>query len=210
MSLILMATMGSGMLASRYLLRWGVEVPFVRYPLNVAVGYGVFLILVRLWISYVNRMSSAAETALDLAEEVGMPDVDLSNLSSSGGGGGGGGSSFGVSLPDIDVSGGDGEGCVVLAVLGVLVAVILGAGAYLIYIAPEMLSEIAFDAMLASSLVKVTKTMERQGWVVSAVRGTIIPFSIVMVMTIILAYTVHWACPSASTIGESLSCPASQ
>lgn len=202
MSLILLATMGAGMLASRFLLGWGVQVPFVRYPLNVVLSYGVFLLLVRLWISYVNEEESHADTALDLLEETGLPDIPLSSVRGGGGGG------INLNLPDIDV--GDGDGCAVLAVLALLIAVILGAGGYLLYTAPEILSEVAFDAMLASSLVKVTRRMERQGWIVSAVRGTIIPFSIVLATTLALAYTMHRTCPSASTVREALSCPASQ
>lgn len=195
MSLILLATIGSGLLSSRLLLRWGVEAPLARYPLNVAISYAVFLVFVRLWISYVNDESSHMETTMDVLEETGMPELPVPRLRGA----------FDPSLPDVDL--GDGDGCAVLAVLALLIAAILGAGGYLIYTAPEILSEVAFDAMLASSLVRVTRRMERQGWVVSAVRGTIVPFSIVLAMTLALAYTMHRTCPAASTIRQALACP---
>jgi hypothetical protein len=202
MSLILASTVGAGLLASRCLLRWGVDAPMLRYPLNVVISYAVFLILVRLWISYVNDEATHLDTALDVVDETGLPNMHFS------GGGGRASSLPDVGLPDLDI--GDGDGCAVLAVLAILVAVILGAGGYLIYTAPEILTEAAFDAMLASSLVKVTNRLERQGWVVSIVRGTALPFTIVLLVTIGLAYTMHRTCPMASTVREALACPESK
>lgn len=212
MMLILMATTVSGIVASRVLLWCGIGSVTVRYPLNVAIAYLVFLGLVRLWIVYVHSGSSGPDLDIDLdGADVGETDIvgeftgsmpGTGGSSPGGGGGGGGGSWFSFDGFDLD-----GEGALILIVLGILVLVILSAGAYLIWVAPEILGEAAFNAVLAANLVKVSNRLEREGWVEGVVRATVVPFGIVMVMTCVLAYVVHHSCPVASTVREALSCP---
>lgn len=191
MMLILMATTASGVLASRALLWWGIGSVKVRYPLNVAIAYLVFLLLVRLWIAYVR--SSSTGSSEDLLE------VDDFASPSSPAGGSSWFDGFGLDL--------DGEGALILIVLAVLILVILSAGAYLVWMAPEILGEAAFNAVLAANLVKVSNRLEREGWIEGVVRATWIPFGAVLAITLVLAFVVHNTCPPASTMREALSCP---
>lgn len=98
MTLLVMLTGGTGLLASFLLLQAGVERMALRYPLALAVAYGVFLLLLWLWLRTKTE---------DWAD---VPDVDLDLLPSSGrgattwssGGGGqfgGGGASAGFDTP---------------------------------------------------------------------------------------------------------------
>ena len=77
----------------------------------------------------------------------------------------------------------------------------------LIWAAPEILTEAAFEAVLASSLVRIANRLEREGWVVSVVKGTAVPFFVVFTVSLALAYGVHRTCPSARTLREALVCP---
>ena len=53
MSVILAAVISSGLLASKGLLELGISLQY-RYPIAVLVSYGVFLLLIRVWIWYVS------------------------------------------------------------------------------------------------------------------------------------------------------------
>lgn len=184
MSLILMATALTGLLATKVLLMLQVENIVIRYPLAVICAYLAFFLFVKLWLAYIT--ASEGFRGSDLVSDV-LPDLsgavpggntDIPGFSGGGGGSGGGGASAsfdGGGAPARSVlssgsSGGSGigeaagdavsgifdsdEGIMVLIVLGVLLAVIFGAGIYLIYIAPHILSEAAFDFLLGSSLLR--------------------------------------------------------
>jgi hypothetical protein len=93
MTLILAAVIASGVLASKCLLVIRVPLGF-RYPFAVLASYGVFLLLIRIWIWYVSVRQSGGS---------GMGGFSWSGGSSSGssfsfgGSSGGGGSSRGLS-----------------------------------------------------------------------------------------------------------------
>src|ERR1017187_1223509 len=100
MTVILAAVISSGVLASKCLMELGVSLRF-RYPIAVLASYGVFLLLIRVWIWYVTVHSLAG--------------FQLANLNFGGGGGqggsfglGGGGRGFGGGFPG--VCGGDSGG----------------------------------------------------------------------------------------------------
>jgi hypothetical protein len=56
MGVILAAVISSGVLASKCLLELGVSLRF-RYPIAVMISYGVFLLLIRMWIWYITVRS---------------------------------------------------------------------------------------------------------------------------------------------------------
>ena len=58
MSVILAAVIFSGILASKCLMELGVSLRF-RYPIAVLASYGVFLLLIRVWIWYVSVRTRA-------------------------------------------------------------------------------------------------------------------------------------------------------
>lgn len=123
---------------------------------------------------------------------------------SSGGGGGGGG---GFSFPSLDLSIDLDDGIWILLLLAVLVLVIFGAGAYLIYLAPEILPDIALNALLASCLTGAAKKAEAKGWLRSVFGATWIPLLLILLVTLGLAVAVHKTCPGAPKLMDALSCP---
>lgn len=100
----------------------------------------------------------------------------------------------------------DGEGglvsMVVLAVIGVIVAVVLGAGIYMIYEAPFILSEAAFEVVLAATLVRSSRTMNNPDWIGSVFRTTWIPFGISLLLAWVGALVIHSAYPEVTRISE--------
>ena len=72
---------------------------------------------------------------------------------------------------------GDG-GLIAMVVLIIIISVDLGVGIYMIYEAPFILSEAAFEVVLAASLVRSSRSMNDPDWIGSVFRTTWIPFGI--------------------------------
>jgi len=92
----------------------------------------------------------------------------------------------------------------VLIVLGLFLAAIFGAGLYLAYSAPVILSEAAFEALMATSLIKATKRMDDPDWMGSVFRSTIGPFLIILVLALLLAGTIESYWPNADKLMDVL------
>jgi hypothetical protein len=97
----------------------------------------------------------------------------------------------------------DDEGIVIVLILfGVLLVAIFGAGAWLVWEAPAILSEAAFEALLVSGLLKATKRIDRRGWMGSIFFATFLPFAIVLAMTVIFSAAVHHYFPDAVKLAD--------
>ncbi len=100
----------------------------------------------------------------------------------------------------------DGEGglvaMVVLTILGAVVAVVLGASVYMIYEAPFILSEAAFEVVLAASLVRSSRAMNDPDWIGSVFRTTRVPFGISLLVAWIGALVIQGYYPEVTRISE--------
>ena len=113
-------------------------------------------------------------------------------VSSSGGKGGG-------SLFDID-----GDGIVLLVLEIALVAVVFATSGYLIWCAPDVLTEAAFGAMLTGSLARTTKRQTSEGWIGGVLKKTWWPFALVMLVAIVFAGYAAAHFPEASTFRQAV------
>jgi hypothetical protein len=100
--------------------------------------------------------------------------------------------------------GGDGDGILLLILFALLVVAIFGAGAWVVYQAPTILSETAFHAMLAGGLIRTAKDTHDPGWLGSLVRSTAIPFGLVLVLSGVFGFEAHKHCPAATTARQVL------
>lgn len=77
MLLILVLTGGFGFFASWSLLELGISALWIRYPLAVVLAYGVFLLLLRLWLAYQRRRRGSTGDSVDLSDllDPGLLDV---------------------------------------------------------------------------------------------------------------------------------------
>ena len=91
---------------------------------------------------------------------------------------------------------------VVMTVIGSVVAIVLGAGIYMIYEAPFILSEAAFQVVLAASLVKSSRAMNEPDWIGSVFRTTCIPFGLSLLVACVGALVIHSAYPQVTKISE--------
>jgi hypothetical protein len=238
MSVILMATASSGVLASKLLLSAGIENLAIRYPLSVVLAYLVFFLCIKLWLVYVTPQKKAGGAqSSELLDFIDIPVSDGGGAPSfqpGGGRFGGGGASDSFEIPVVGINDnggvvgeaashvaegagsaigkaadavGDDDGVpvmVALALLAALVAVILGSAIFLIYNAPVILSETAFQGVLAASLVKSTKKISSEEWVGSIFSATWKPFLVTCIMALVAGCLLHYYFPGATKIMEIL------
>ncbi|MGE0882293.1 MAG: hypothetical protein AB7P14_02000 [Blastocatellales bacterium] len=137
-----------------------------------------------------------------------MPSSNSSafNLGSSSGSlGGNSGGSSGGNWFDLDL-GDDGCGAIILLLLLIaLVFGVFGAGFYLIYQAPAIFAEAAFQAALASGLIKASNKIDAADWRGSVFKATWIPFVIVMILALAFGIAAHRYCPAATKVTEVFS-----
>jgi hypothetical protein len=227
MSLILMATCLSGALFSKLLLFLSVREPLIRYPLTATLSYLLFFLFIKLWLWYVStteqqKTANTVDAVMEMGDGVELtgdiiglqPVSAVKNFAGEGGcfGGGGASGSFGEAaeeagkcvgdkigdlVPDLD----EGAGFV-LVVLGVLLAIIFGAGLFLIYSAPTILSEAAFEFLLAGSLIKRSKRMDDPDWMGSVLRATWVPFAVVLAISFAAGWVLHVYYPQITRIAD--------
>jgi len=242
MSLILVATVCAGFLATRIMLALQLENVLVRYPLAVVFAYLVFFVSVKLWLKYITpvppqqKFQDNSPDPGDLLTDLPIPSPSDGGLVFQGGGGGfdGGGASSNFSETGMDfvddtsssidtgggigdavgdVVGGVAEGVgdeggaviiVVFAALAALMAVVIGSGAYLVYEAPFILSEAAFEFILAAGLLRGTKRIDSADWMGSVLKTTSIPFLMTLGLATLAGYLMHQYFPEVTRISELL------
>ena len=116
------------------------------------------------------------------------------------GGGGSSGSSFGLGgLGDLDA-----DGIILLILALALFAAIFLASGYVIWFAPDILSEAVFGATLAAGLARSAGKQDNEGWVAGVIKKTWWPFAIVLVLAEAVAIFAALNFPKASTLGQAL------
>ena len=113
-----------------------------------------------------------------------------------------GGKEIGKALGGIGDLGGDDIGAIILLI--VLAAAIFLASGYLIWMAPEILTEAAFGAALAAGLARKSKQQSAAGWVAGVVKKTWWPFAIVLVLAMVFAFYSKAHHPEAKTFREAI------
>lgn len=115
------------------------------------------------------------------------------NASGKGGGGG------------IDLDVGDGDGWLVVVLLVVAAALlcsVFAAVIFLVYSAPAVLADVAFQAMLAGGMVKSSQRWRDASWEMSLLKSTWIPFAVVFGLALVTAGLAVKLFPAAHTLPE--------
>jgi hypothetical protein len=229
MALIVGGTFFSGLLASKLMHLLGVQAMAIRYPLAVLASYLAFFALVRLWIACVLPSRRAhdkndAPDAVDFDVNGDVGSSGGSTLRSGGGSSGGAGATGNWDASEVTVqaiapstsgggSGGlsssgfdsdvDSDSVVVIVAFVALAAILLSAGAYVVYIAPEILLEAAFQAALATGLVRPTKKLREADWVGGVFKRTWWLFVLVALAAFLVGSVVSSVCPNATKASDA-------
>ena len=114
-------------------------------------------------------------------------------LSGSKGGGGG-----------FSIDGVDGDGLVLILLAIALVAIVFITSGYLIWCAPDVLTEAAFGAALAGTLTRSARKQAPNGWVAGVVKKTWWPFAVVLVAAVVFAGYTYKNFPQATTFRQAI------
>jgi hypothetical protein len=191
--------------------------------LAIVAAYLVFFLLVRLWLLYVSRQRGDFNFSIDIPDP-GLRQADSCRhvpeaFEGDGGTFGGGGSRGswsnssdqpvavdgvpGVSRGGIDLDFDFGEaGAIAIIVFAAVIAVLFGAGLYLIYEAPAVLSDAAFEMALSAGLLKSLKRMDRANWIGSVFRNTWKPFAVTACFALLFGVLAQHYCPGAHMLKE--------
>lgn len=129
-------------------------------------------------------------------------DGPSDGLASGGGGGGGsgGGSNGGDWGFDLD---GDGDFVVLLIGIVVVAAAVFGVVFYAVYSAPTFFAELLIDGGVGTWLYKRADVVNRPDWLSTAVRRSVWPVVVLVLMFVGLALTMQHVAPSATTLGQA-------
>lgn len=167
-------TMGIGFLMSKLTFASGMQSLPARYFLTGITAYLGFLLGVRLWLWFVDASKDRGSDKLDAGDTLDLVDMSLELGDSAAGSSadvlGGLGEGIGAAA---------GEGCLPVLFIGLLALV---AALLFSFIGPELLIEMAFEAVLAGSLVSTMRLGREPDWLWAALRKTIGTFLIIMLL----------------------------
>jgi hypothetical protein len=223
MAIIALLTGAAGFLASWALLHLGVGSMPWRYLSAMLFAYGVFFLLLRLWLHLHGRR-------MELSEDVELGDllVELPATADPGFGGAGGdfggagaSASFadvappsapvpdvaaadgGIDLSDVGDLGGADESTVPLVVVGALLLVVLSSF-WVVWVAPTLLAELLVDCALVGGLYRRLRRQEQRDWQLTALRRTILPFAATTGLFALAGWLLQSAVPTARTLSEAM------
>ncbi len=98
----------------------------------------------------------------------------------------------------------DGDGVVLLVLAVLLIGVVLITSGYLIWCAPDVLTEAAFGAGLTGALSRPTANHAGEGWVAGVVKKTWWPFALVLVAAMAFAGWSAAHYPEAATFKQAI------
>jgi hypothetical protein len=224
----------AGFLASAGLLEAGVRSMALRYGLGALIGYGVFLLGLRLWLMVHGRRRPDLGDALDALDLVPTPRADPAVAPEPvpefhfGGGGGFSGGGAGGPLESIGVSESaaaaetaseatetadvvdavselDEAAAIVIPVFIVGFIVIGLIGVVTVLVgAPGMLAELLLDGVIAGAAYRRLQHVPVQHWLHGAVRRTWKSMLAVALALIVAGLVAQWLMPTADSIGDFL------
>jgi hypothetical protein len=198
-TVILVAVVMVGLVANALALRLGLRPMVVRYPLSVLVGYAAFFAGIKLWLRYADTVLSpklrAELVRLDADPRPPLPDGTEKKPWWE---------RMDFDLPDP----GDGEGCLVVAIAVLVLAVVFGVGAYVVAEAPFFLGEALVQVSLAAALRSRAKQMDTAHWSGAVLRATWVPALIVLLLATVAGALLNAHCPPAARMLDAiLHCP---
>lgn len=209
MSLIVGLTGAAGLLFSFVMLKLGVTSMALRYPLALLMAYGVFLLLLWLWLR------TKAEDYVDIPDFSGSGSSGSRDCTSAfdGGGGhfGGGGASGSFDMPagsdssplsDAVGAVGDADELAIPLLVIVFAVGLALASFYVVYVAPMLFAELLVDGALSYALYRRIKAADSPHWLESAVRRTALPFVLTGVFVSITGAAMAAHAPGAQSIGQ--------
>jgi len=173
-------TVGVAYAASKMAFALGVPTFTERYMLSGTIGYLAFLLGVRIWLWHINVPS---EDNVSLVVDRNDGAIEIPNI----------GDVINVIGEGASATG---EGCLPIILL-TLVTIIFAI--FVAMFGPEFLIEVAFEAVLAGSLISAIRLGREPDWLATTCRKTIWIFAIVMLAMAAFGHFAQKNYPQATT-----------
>ena len=198
LSLILIVTALAAFAISVGLLRAGLFAMWLRYPLAVLLGYGVFIGLLRLWIEFERSRfhPRGEEIAKAIAElETSPRESPVSERRYR----------YGrwwdwFDLPQVLEPG---EGCLVVVLMAIVLGLV-GLAVFAVLSAQALLAEVFLDAFIVSILYRRLRIAAREGWLGTALRRTWLLVLGTAALLALAGWCLQAISPGAHSIGPAL------
>lgn len=200
LGIVLLLTGLAGFGISFGLLRAGLEAMWLRYPLAVLGAYGIFLLLMRLWVEIERRNFDPNDPELLAALEADRPQPVFTDRQK-----GKGSWLDWLDLP-VDLVPGD-EGCLGGVVVLVLFGAVLGLIGLVFAIlaaAPALIAEVFVDAVLVGALYRRLKIAARENWLGTCIRKTWVFVVVTMFVLFAVGGYLTVSAPGAKSLGPAL------
>jgi hypothetical protein len=223
MLLLVMITGLSGFIASFALLHNGLSTMWLRYLIAFGIAYGVFLLLLWLWLRTRSEDYTDIPDLSQLTPQPGGCSSAHTEFNGQGGEMGGAGASGSFDHPDTSTYAGDAtpdpddspvsdalgaaaeaeEFAIPLALL-VLIAALLLSASFVIYSAPVLFAELLLDGVLATRLYQRLRRLESRHWLETSLRRTFWPFILTGLTLVFAGWAMAQYAPQAHSIGDVL------
>ncbi|MCL2344389.1 MAG: hypothetical protein FWC58_00885 [Desulfobulbus sp.] len=216
MGLLTLGTMWAGAAALRHA---GIHSLAVRYGLVLGAGYLCYLLLLRIWAGALVRQRELLEGVSDLPDIIntgsngGSCHAAASNCDGISGhidlpaeaGDGAGSALGGLASGALEGAGAADEGAIViipvLAVFAMITAAVLGAGWLLLaYFGTDALLAAAVELAFAYTAARTAVRVEREGWLLAAIRLTWKPLLGALVSAVLLGALIDHFIPQVDTL----------
>ncbi len=195
LSVLLLLTGTAGLLISFLLLRGGVEAMWLRYPIAVLAGYGVFLLLLRSWVAFEKARFNPPAGEIEADFSKGGAEDSWADRPRA--------RSWIDSLNWLDFSDGfDLEGCIPALLIGIVLA-LSGLFLFAIFSASALIAEVFLDAFIMTVLYRNLRVAAREHWLGTAVRKTWWAALITAVLLGLAGWCLEALAPGAHSIGPA-------
>ncbi|HEY8024658.1 MAG TPA: hypothetical protein VIF60_08845 [Burkholderiaceae bacterium] len=166
-----------------------------RYFITCLAGYGGFICGVALWLRYVNATEGMRNRDLMESDPLYLGRIAIDGVEVAADASG----EIVGALGEGFLTGG--EGCLPFLVIG---GVAIICTLLFVFLGPELLIDIAFEAVLAASLVGFMRLGREPDWLLRLVKKTIGIFLLVLVAMVVFGKYAHKHYPQATTTREVL------
>lgn len=199
LGMILLVTGASGFGISLLILKLGLAAMWLRYPLAALGAYGIFLVLMRIWVEVERHSFDPNDPeVLELLQQESLPKYPFERREKK--------HSWldWLDLPT-DIPGD--EGCLPVILIGALLVVATAIIAGLILAvssAPALIAEVFVDAVLVGALYRRLKIAARENWLGTCIRKTWVFVAVTVFLLFAGGLWLSLSAPGAKTIGPAL------
>ena len=194
LTLVILITALSGFGISFWLLKFGLTSMGLRYPAAVLLAYGIFLVLIRLWVEVERRHFDPEDPEIQKGLEQDEQRFDSGIRVTD--------KSWWEHL-DVPLEFDGGEGCLIVLLMGVvggLAALLIAA----IGEAPVMIAEVFIDAVLSGMLYRRLRIAASEHWLGTAIRKTWRYVLAVAVLMCVAGFALDFSAKNSDTMGMAI------